>query len=756
MSWIDTFKQSHSITSLAGDVLGMAAKLRGFGPCPTCGAEKRAGDDKRLPITSDRQGAGWRCWACNEKGDVVDLCARKVLGRGTAQLDAAGWEELRLWALEHRLISDSDGTSDKRRAGAPAKAVQSVGSILGTERPKRSLGKRASASKPGNGDDDGGQLEQQEDATGARLFGWEEGLAERCANSIMDDNPHAKAVRDYLLVHRKLAPATLDAFGIGIYVRDGQPVLNAAGRPYLTIPLTDEHRRVVNVRFRSVPVVGTCPQCQSPFGCQGRKDANGKKIPGCKEYRVCANRPLPLFGAANLTADKATSVIIIEGEFDVMAMHTYGFVVNVVSSTAGAGTWEDSWTDQLEPYDHLIGLYDGDDKGSEGWQAASVKLGTYRCSRAVLPKKDAGDCLAAGVDADEIERAVKNAKPMHGVEVVNVSHFTEDIETLINHPEKLRGTHTGSRKLNEALGGFRPGVIVITGESGQGKTTFATWAMYMQAKMGVGALVTSFEQQPIGTAQKLLRIGVGKDFTMVSRGERRAAMDTMGGYPLYILKHFGNIDPKKLVEVMRYAKRRLSVSMFLIDHLGFLIDPDNDDERKAIQSVMRAIALVAKEMDITIFLVVHPANQGKEVPGRFQRVTMKDLKGASAIRQDSDDVIVVTRENPGWEKGRKVKRPWPQARLFLDKVRSEFGTAGAEVPLPFDAGACTYADEWDETPAGKLGLLVPRVSDHHDRAEREERRAKPDGTPRRRRAKSSVPDNGSGLPPDADEHPDPD
>lgn len=735
MSWIDTAKASITARDVATRYLGMRSKLNGMGPCPHCNAEKRGSEDPRLPVTVDREGKGWKCWACNESGDAIDLVARKVLGRSCGQLDATGWEELRKWALEHRLINETTETHDRRRSGAPASGVKSVGEILGTSKPKRKLGGRAPPPDRSEEED-----RPVEGPGGARLFAWDPELARTCHDFLTEPDAMVRRVREYLTQDRKLSIAALDAFGIGIYVVDGKPVLNAAGRPYVTIPLVDAERRVVNVRFRSVPVVGTCQECDSPLGC--RK---------CKEYRVCKGRPLPLFGAGNLTADKGSPVIVIEGEFDVLAMWSYGFQVNVVSGSGGAGTWEEDWTNTLEPYDRIIGLYDDDDAGRKGWAKVAEALGHYRCETAVLPENDANDCLIKGLDEEIVHRAVQRAKPMHGIEVCTVDHFADDLEELIEHPERLRGTNTGSKRLNDALGGFRPGVIVWTGESGKGKTTATTWLMYMQAKMGIPALITSFEQEPIGTVQKLLRIQVQQDFTRVSKERRREALTEMADMPLYILKHRGAIDPAKLVEVMRYSSRRLGVKQILIDHLGFLIDPDAKDERIAIQAVARALALVAKPMGITIHLVVHPRDT-KEIPGKWSRVTMKDLKGASSIRQDADDVIVVTREDPNWEKGHKVKRPWPQARLFLDKVRSEFGSAGTEVALAFDPGACTYADEWDDTPAGRNGFLVPRSSPYHEQEEKRQAAAaaRPDGSPRRRRSLAGKAATEGTVDPDAD------
>jgi len=710
MSWIESLK-ARSAYDLATTVLGLQpGRMRSLGPCPACNADRRGKGDERLPIGMDRQGAGWNCHACNAKGDAVELAALCVLKRSSRDLDNDGWEQLRLWAVEHRLVEADNGRGGGGSRGTPGRKVQSVGDILGQGRKKPAAAapepaepeeEAAAQAEGGNGRrrllraPGGGGSGESREAHDVR-FSWAPGLVDECAVALWGESPEAIQARAYLLELRKLAEDSVRAFGLGLYVRDGAPVV-VDGRPYITIPLYDKQRRPVNIRFRAVPVEGSCTYCSSPAGCTK-----------CRNYRVCAGQPLPLFGAANLTADTKEPVIITEGELDVVAMHSYGFEVNVVTGTGGAGTWKDEWLDELEPYDNLIGLYDPDEKGAEGWGKAAAKLGLYRCSRAVLPAKDPNQCLMDGVAVEVIERAIAQATPMHGINLRTVDSYADQLEELINHPERLRGTRTGSDHLDKLVGGWRPGVVVVTGETGQGKTTWCSWIMREQAKLGVGAMVTSFEQSPIGTVQKFIRMEIGKDFTLVDAAARRGAMGRIGQLPLYVLDHYGQLAPDKLVEIMRYAKRRHGVTMFLIDHLGFLIDPDAKDERLAIQAVVRALALVANQMQITIFLIVHPSNSAKEIPGKFTRVTMRDLKGASAIRQDASDVLVVTRELPNVSKGQKVNRPWPQTRIYADKIRSEFGISGGDIALAYDPGSCIYADTWDETPAGAAGLLVPQ------------------------------------------------
>lgn len=1051
-SWIDEVKRTTNVAQVAGWV-GMQQRLRSLGPCPACGAERRSRSDSRAPVGVTGDMRGWQCHACEIKGDAVELACYAVLGHTGAQADAEGWARVREWFAARGVDTSSAGSPGKGERRAPIRSVGAmVQGILGaTNLPSPSTGassprsaRQGSQDKrdqpragvgPGQGDP------APRKGTGGGLYRWEDGLTERCERALWADTPDAALARSYLMDVRKLSEDALRAYRLGLYVDCNGKPHKPDGRPIVVIPLLDHTEEPVSAKFRSVPDPGTC-ECRRPEGC-----------PKCKSYRNCKDRPLPLYGSHLLSNDLDMPLIMVEGELEVLAAYTYGLRVNVVSTTAGAKTFREEWLDEIEPYAFVIGAYDADEAGDEGFAAVAEKLGTYRCARARLPRKDLGQCLMEEIPRDRIERVIERAEPMHGIAMRQADEYADQLETLINDPGKLRGVSTGLAKLDEVLGGWRPGVIVITGETGQGKaqpvdepvitptgwreigslrvgdevvsvdglptrvvgvfpqgcrdifevefqdgtiircdrdhlwavltdtdvfrgkdprimtaeqivsrglketdgrlrwrvptprpiqhpeaqlpippylmgvllgdgcltnsgvrlsldirdrwiadrieaclpvglyvkrsdrgrgamdcrvrarrrgdpnpvsehlerlglrvmscdrfipdayllasveqrvdllqglldtdgtviqgrvqfntssprlahdisclvwslggsvktsskiptythnrekregrraytvnitlppdlhrrafslprkaslvhprivgpyrkiadirpagkaecvciavehpsklyvtrnyvvthnTTFATWACLELARQGAGVLVTSFEQEPIGTVQKLLRNQIGGDFTRVKPETRRAALADLASLPLWILDHYGHLTPAKMVETMQYAKRRHGVTFFLVDHLGFLIDPDAPDERRAIEAIVRAFAIVAKQMGITIFLIAHPHNTGRDHRGKPLEITSRDLKGASAIRQDADDILIVSQIPPTKEV------PWPRTRILADKVRSDFGVSGGVAVLAFDPGSTVYADTWDETPAGADKLLVPR------------------------------------------------
>lgn len=660
--WIGSVKAQ--TLAVVAPALGLrAGRLGSWGPCPGCSAETRGGEDRRLPIGAARDGKGWRCFACGVHGDPVDLISLVRTGRTTQQLGGAEWTELRSFCAQAGWCYDTGERASSVSIDRLLGHRQSIGAA-----PNGARQPRDGSGQVQDGTEAPGGTQGHEGAITGGPFAWRDGLAEDCAAALWSDppSPGAEAVLAYLRQHRAFADETIREWRLG--------VMMVGTVPWLTIPLRDSHERTVNVRFRSIP-------------------------PAKKAYRVCPGRPLPLYGVDRLGTDRRASVIVTEGELDVVALWQYGVRGNIVSGTAGAGTLKDEWLDVLEPYAGFTLCYDDDEAGNAGATAFAEKMGNDRCSRAVLPRKDAGDCLAAGLPADSVRRAIDGAAPMFGVELRSVETYRSELETLIANPQELVGRSTGSKRLDQCIGGVRPGVMVVTGDTGHGKTTWATWLCWEQARSGTPVMLTSFEQRPIGTVQKLLRMQMGGDFTARSPEERAQALADLGRLPLHVLHHYGALSAEKLMQSVRYGARRHGVKVVLVDHLGFLLEP-GDDERQQIEAVVRALAITAYTVGVTIVLICHP----RALSSDAQRPTLNDLKGASAIKQDASEVLVVVRDPP--RPNAKPPRNWPASWIYVDKVRSEFGVADSKALLAFGPLSCVYADAWEQVPEGKTATTL--------------------------------------------------
>jgi 5S rRNA maturation endonuclease (ribonuclease M5) len=635
MSAFDNFNDKNTINSLI-DVLGLkSGRMRSFGPCLSCNAEQRGSSDKRLPLGVTENLKGWHCHKCKISGNLVDLLCLKKTNSRYSDADENKQKKVLNWLIDN-------GYEDQKYSNKPI-----------SKKPKF------------KSTSDFIQKNEKAKVDTTSPFRWEVDLYEDYKQNLYSEK--GKKALEYLTERRKLSSDVIDEADLGY--------MEFKGSKWIVIPLKDEDGDVVNMRFRSLP-------------------------PQKKDWRLCAGRPMPLYGEDTITQDRSSFIIIVEGELDVLAMKTYGYERNVVSGTAGATcNWKEKWLNALEPYQGFYLWYDNDQAGDEGAEKLATKLGKYRSFRIKSDENDISDCLIDGQPLSYIQKILEdNIQPFLETSLKKCDEYSVEIEKLVLNPLSLKGLPTGSSKLDPLLGGIRPGLWVVSGDTGHGKTTFLTWLLWEQALRHVPVMVTSFEQRPIGTVQKLLRCQLGGDFTKVTEQERKQGLQQLGQLPIHILDHYGELEPDKVIESIRFATRRYDIKIALVDHLGFLVRANEQrDERQSIELIVRKLATIAVQDNITIMLVCHPNNVSVS---QQRRVKITDLKGASAIRQDAHIGVIVERN--------EVTKDslFPTTTVWLDKVRSEFGQAGSHCTLVFDPLSCVYADDWSSTPSGQAGKTV--------------------------------------------------
>ena len=669
-----------------------------LGPCPCCAATRRGHEDRRGPLGTTPDGRGWRCWAegCGAEGDFADLMSYRIFNRRVRDLGAEQLRELREEAARRGLVADADphgmmspGTAFAASAG-PTGAVSAL--LAGVV-----------AENPTSPDD--AEITFASQGHAPSPFRWRDGLPAGARDALHND-PDAAPVLEYLRRGRGLSDRVIEHYGLGaLLLRRGGRVVER----WLAIPLP--HQDPVNVKFRRVP--GPCLYC-SPDGLAdgpGCAECATKKVPGGTgrvpqhpKYRVCGGRPMPLYGTLS---DPTQPAIVVGGELDVVALDDLGWRVNVVSGTTGekAG-WPDAWLDRLEPHPAILVGLDTDAAGDEGATALAEKLGRHKCSRVrwPAPHKDAGACLLAQVPVIDVLGALEAGESMTQLTITGPTSFAQQIEDLIKNPMRLRGLQCGVPGINEALGGLLPGLYVFTGESGHGKTSVVTWLAWDLARLGTPCLLTSFEQTPIGTVQKLLRMEIGGDFSLphVTEADRLAALHLMQARGVWIVNRYGDVTYEQIREAARYARRRRGCRVVMIDHLDYIVRnrARGEDEREAKERVVRDLAVLGTDEDIIFFLIVHPNNMAN---ANGRKVQLADCKGASAIRQEARAGVVVERLDP------TPARPFPAALLTFEKVRNEFGVPGSRRLLAFDNLSSHLAAKWEDTPSGRAGhrVVVP-------------------------------------------------
>jgi len=177
--------------------------------------------------------------------------------------------------------------------------------------------------------------------------------------------------------------------------------------------------------------------------------------------------------------------------------------------------------------------------------------------------------------------------------------------------------------------GFETGeVIVITGWSGYGKTTFCQTMLTNFSRQGLPILSISYEGK------------LSQFFRKLSN-------------PLpnfYLPKKNKSYDMDWMEERIREGALKHGVKVVLLDHLHFIINPpalnsgDTYSYTLQVGVLIRRIKELAVELDVAIFLVAHCAKPPKNKDGKPPPLPQKaDLKDSSAVEQDSDAVYAIQR-----------------------------------------------------------------------------------------------------------------
>ena len=429
--------------------------------------------------------------------------------------------------------------------------------------------------------------------------------------------------------YRGLSPKTLARFKVGMEVNNG--------KPWLMIPYLDNGEPAL-IKKRSM-------KGEKAF----RREPSGA--------------PSLLFNSDGLANATGSHVVLCEAEIDAMSIEELGFGPAVASS-AGAGTFEDLWREELERFDQIFIPYDNDEAGDAGAALVAESLGPYRCFRVRLPEHDVNECLTKlGDNAREaVAKAFKEAQPMGGS---GMCHIVDAVDELLDDPvSEDAGVSTGWEDVDQMIGGVRPELVVISGDTGTGKTTVTNNLLSNLAKAGHACLNFSPEMTPKSIAKKQLSMFAGKSFYLMTREERLEARNGMLSLPLYICKSEGAIPLATVRNTIEAFIRRHKGRVVLIDHLDFILDQYVQDERREINRVMIEISGWPAKYGVTIILVAHPTKARQDqTTGKARRLVMNDIQGSSKIKQLAATILLLHRHGDWTVELQDEKVRWDGLRV---------------------------------------------------------------------------------------------
>ena len=187
---------------------------------------------------------------------------------------------------------------------------------------------------------------------------------------------------------------------------------------------------------------------------------------------------------------------------------------------------------------------------------------------------------------------------------------------------------SGISFLDEMIEGFRLGTVnVVSGPTGEGKTTWAQTLTSNFSKQGINSVWFSFEVMP---AEFFSKFG--------------------NNVPLFYL-------PKEMPEQtnlswMRQrileAQAKYNAKVVFIDHLHYLSEMQglNTQEKTSllIGDIMRKVKKMANDLEIAIFLIAHLKSEAGGQAQITKCYTKDDIRDSSFVKQEADTVMMIWRK----------------------------------------------------------------------------------------------------------------
>lgn len=434
----------------------------------------------------------------------------------------------------------------------------------------------------------------------------------------------------YLTEVRKLALETLDAFGVGCTAKGS-----------IAIPFFDEHGERRLVKFRH-------PQGELLKWTVDGSEHEAKTIAEKQGKGV-------LLGS-NLAHPSAGALVICFGDYDAMSLYQAG-VLNTVSLPFGDGGWDFvkyQW-EWLETFPEIILCPDNDShlplekqqKSKDKLRGLAQRLGLHRCKLAILPQgiKDANELLIQQGETACV-RVIDDADWMPEEGLIKIADHVENASK--------EGRSTGFLELDRFTGGFGDGdLVVVGGDNGTGKTTFALNVMVHYVDNRVPTFIWSGEQTVTKIRNWVERIAAGHSnldsHTAVSTGftyyypKKEYTPIIRDWYRDYLFQYKNfHTSKESFFGVVEVAIRRYDIKLVVIDNLMAFTGGEGEGYYQAQGDFAQSCKMFAERWGVTVILIVH--NKKPQVGlTKLVLATKDDVEGSKKITNWADTVLQMNR-----------------------------------------------------------------------------------------------------------------
>jgi twinkle protein len=359
------------------------------------------------------------------------------------------------------------------------------------------------------------------------------------------------------------------------------------------------------------------------------------------------------------SGDYRKRIIITEGEIDCMSVsQAFGnkwAVVSVPNGAQSAAKYLKMNLEFLAGYEEVVIAFDSDQPGKEAaaecallFTPGQVKIADWS------PFKDANEMLQAG-KSSEINNVIYNAQVYRpdGIKAateLSLEYLAKDEETF-SYPLPYPG-------LNEKMRGIRKGELTtLTAGSGIGKSTLAREIAYnllvqQGLRIGYVALEESIKKTTLGLMAIEMNVPLGSLFLNRQMVEKERFEDAyqkvIGTDRLYLYDHFGSLDSLNLLSKLNYLAVGCGVDFIILDHISIVVSGIEDgEERRIIDNLMTQLRSLVEKTGVGLIVISHLKNPEGKAHEEGGRITANQLRGSGSIKQLSDNIIGLERDQQG-------------------------------------------------------------------------------------------------------------
>lgn len=355
-----------------------------------------------------------------------------------------------------------------------------------------------------------------------------------------------------------------------------------------------------------------------------------------------------LFGMQTCT-NRSKKIIITEGEKDTLAAKQMFGSYDVVSIANGAPSAATSLKKEvvfLRDYEEIVLAFDMDEVGQKAVEDALTVLPSHKTKVAVLPYKDAHECLIHDPTGREFREAIQAAKCRKPSSIYGGEDLLEYFhKTMANDGEK--GLDTGYDSFNKLTGGFRPGeVITVVAGTGVGKTTFTLNLVnnVIMRNPNANVLFMPLEMSMFTILIRLAELKTGKRvFTPegnIHTPESVAAVEEVTQRVSFYFES-GKLTLDKMFSDMEFSIAAYNAKLIVLDHKDAVLTKLGDLDYKATDAFCCQLKEFAERNQVTVVLVSHQSRN--ENDKEDNKTALSRIRGSQGVAQNSDMVIGIER-----------------------------------------------------------------------------------------------------------------